>query len=105
MNTVITARHCEINEDLRERTQAVLERLAVTGNRAIDAAAVFDAVGTARTAELRVHLSHGDVVIGHGAAPDHRSALDQAEGRIRRQLSRIAGRLRTGRHKEPPGSA
>ncbi len=98
MYTVITARHCAISDDLRRRTQSVIDHLTPASGDVIDAAVVFDTTGSACTAELRMHLAHEDLVVAHGSALDHRSALDLAEVRIRRQLTRLCGRSRARRH-------
>jgi ribosomal subunit interface protein len=90
MQTTITARHCEIPEALRERAMAVVERLGHIARRPIEATVVFDAGGAGRTAELRLHVARGEVLIAKGEAEDHRTALDRAEEKLRRQLEKVA---------------
>ena len=55
---------------------------------------MFDAAPMAGLVELRLHLAGGKVLVATGEAPEHRSALDQAEARLRRQLERPAARPR-----------
>jgi ribosomal subunit interface protein len=90
MQTTITARHCDIPDALRERALAIVERLGNFAPRPIEAAVVFDAAGLSRTAELRLHVARGEVLIARGEGDDHRSALDRAEEKLRRQLEKVA---------------
>ena len=90
MQTTITARHCEIPDALRERASAVIDRVGSLSSRAIEATVVFDAEGPSRTAEIRLHVDRGEVLIATGEADDHRTALDRAEEKLRRQLEKSA---------------
>ena len=90
MQTTITARHCEIPDALRERALTVVERLGSIARRPIEATVVFDADGPGRIAELRLHVARGEVLVAKGEADDHRTALDRAEEKLRRQLERVA---------------
>jgi ribosomal subunit interface protein len=100
MQTTITARHCEISDALKERARSVVERLGSIATRPVESAVVFDVEGQVQTAELRLHLSRGEVLIARGEAADHRSALDRAEERLRRQLEKATTRPR--RTRTPP---
>jgi putative sigma-54 modulation protein len=88
MQTTITARHVEVSEALRERAITVVERLGNLASRAMEVTVVFDADGTKQTAELRLHVAGGDVLVAKGEGSDHRSALDRAEEKLRRQVER-----------------
>jgi len=90
MQTTVTARHCEIPDALRERALAVVERLGNLARRPMEATVVFDADGPDRTAELRLHVAHGEVLVAKGEGEDHRTALDRAEDKLRRQLEKLA---------------
>lgn len=90
MQTTITARHCEIPDALRERALTVIERLGNIARRPMEATVVFDADGLDRTAELRLHVARGEVLIAKGEGEDHRTALDRAEEKMRRQLEKVA---------------
>ena len=100
MQTTITARHCEVSDALRERAHAVVERLGGIATRPIESAVVFDTEGPVQTAELRLHVARGEVLIARGEAADHRTALDRAEERLRRQLEKASTRPR--RTRTPP---
>ena len=94
MQTTISVRHCEIPEGLRERAITVGERLGKATPRSMDMTVLFDTDGTAATAELRLHVSGGEILIAKGEGPDHRTALDRAEGKLRRQVQRASERPR-----------
>jgi len=42
--------------------------------------------------EIRLHVPRGEVLVARGDGPDHRTALDRAEERLKRQLERVADR-------------
>ncbi len=100
MQTTITARHCEIPDALRERARTILERLGALAHRPVESAVVFDVEGQLATAELRLHVSRGEVLVAHGEADDHRTALDRAEEKLRRQLDKTTDRPRPPRDPE-----
>ena len=89
MNTTITARHCEISDELRARATAVLTRLGSLVTRPMDGAVVFDMAAGKATAEIRLTGS-SDRFVASGEEKDHRTALDRAEDKIRRQLDKPA---------------
>jgi ribosomal subunit interface protein len=97
MQTTITVRHCEISDALRERAVSVVERLGNLAPRPMETAVVFDIEGTDQTVELRLHIARGEVLVATGQAPDHRTALDRAEEKLRRQLERASDRPRRTR--------
>ena len=63
MQTTITVRHCEISDALRAHAVSVVERLGGLAPRPMDMTVVFDTDGTKATAELRLHLAHGEVLV------------------------------------------
>jgi ribosomal subunit interface protein len=94
MQTTITARHTEISEALRERALTVVERLGNIASRPIEATVVFDTEGLQQTAELRLHVPRGEVLVAKAEADDHRTALDRAEDKLRKQLEKASARPR-----------
>jgi ribosomal subunit interface protein len=104
MQTTITARHCEISDGLRERTQAIVDHLGSIAPRAMESTVVFDSEGTQQTVELRLHVAGGEILVARGEGTDHRTALDRAEERLRRQLERASTRPRRSRPSEPKPS-
>jgi ribosome-associated translation inhibitor RaiA len=54
--------------------------------------------------EVRLHVAGGETLVARGEGADHRSALDRAEERLRRQLERASTRPRRSRPSEPKPS-
>lgn len=104
MQTTITARHCELTDSLRERALAVAERLAQLSPHALDATVVFDAAAPALSVEIRLHARGRKLLVGVGEGPDHRTALDRAEEKLRPQLVK-AGRVRQRTRRSPTRDA
>ena len=99
MQTTITARHCEVSDALRNRAVTVTERLGSLAARAMDMTIIFDTEGIQQTVELRLHLRGGDILVASAEGADHRTALDRAEEKLKRQVERAADRPRRGRSK------
>lgn len=104
MRTTITTRHTEIAPPLRDRATLVMGRLASLGTRATEASVVFGLEAGRSTAELRLHAVGGAVLVAAADGPDHRTALDRAEGKLRRQLIRATGKPRARRHGGSPSA-
>ncbi len=88
MPVTISARHCDISEELKTRAQAVMERLETLASFPLEGTLVFDVAPTSATAEFRLKGGKGEPLVATGEAKDHRSALDRAEEKIRKQLER-----------------
>ena len=90
MRTVITALHCEIPEALRERAEAIGDRLGHLAPRGHECVIVFDVEGanSMATAEVRLHIPRGKWLVARGEDIDHRTALDRAEEKLRHQLEK-----------------
>jgi ribosome-associated translation inhibitor RaiA len=58
---------------------------------------VFDTDGINQTVEIRLHVARGEVLVARGEGVDHRTALDRAEEKLRRQVERASGRPRQAR--------
>jgi ribosomal subunit interface protein len=97
MQTTITVRHCEISDALRERAITVAERLGNMASRPMETAVVFDTDGIQQTVELRLHVARGEILVARGEGGDHRTALDRAEEKLRRQVERASDRPRRSR--------
>ena len=59
----VAVRHCEVGPDLRERAEAIVQRLAGLTPFAREAAVVFDVVPQAGQVEVRLHLAGGKLHI------------------------------------------
>lgn len=90
MRMTITARHCVIPDELRARARELLARLGKVAARPHDGRVIFaDDHGDA-TVEVRLHTARGRVYVGKALGTDHRTALDRAMARVRRQLVKRA---------------
>ena len=90
MRITITARHREIPDELRARARAQLERLGKVAARPHDGRVVFADDHGEAAVEIRLHTARGKVYVGRALADDHRTALDRAAQRVRRQLDKRA---------------
>jgi ribosomal subunit interface protein len=88
MRMTITARHTEVSDDLRKRARDLVERLARVAPRPENAQVIFGDDHDVAVVELRLHVARGAVLVGRAEATDHRSALDRAAARVRRQLDK-----------------
>jgi ribosome-associated translation inhibitor RaiA len=95
MRVTITARHTDVSDDLRLRARELVERLARVAPRPEDAQVIFSDDHDVAVVELRLHVARGDVLVGRAEGTDHRSALDRAAARVRRQLDKSPAK-RTG---------
>ncbi|HYK83497.1 MAG TPA: HPF/RaiA family ribosome-associated protein [Gemmatimonadales bacterium] len=106
MRITITARHADIPDALRLRARVLLERLTKVASRSHDGQVIFGTDHGMASAEVRLHTARGTIHVGTAAAVDHRSALDRAAAKVRRQLDkavarRRAARVRRAREREP----
>lgn len=92
MRITITARHCEIPDELRLRARTLLERLTKLASRAHDGQVIFVQDHGMPTVEVRLHTARGVVHVGTAAAGDLRTALDRAVAKVRRQLDKDPAR-------------
>ena len=88
MRISVTARHCEVSDDLRQRARTLIARLAKLAARAHDAQALFGDDHGVAIVELRLHTVRSRILVGRAEAVDHRTALDRAVARVRRQLDK-----------------
>ena len=97
MQTTVTARHCEISDSLRERAISVVERVGSLAPRPMESIVVFATDGIKQTAEIRLHVARGEMLVASAEGGDHRTALDRAEEKLRRQVERASDRPRRPR--------
>jgi len=88
METTITTRHGEIPDALRQRVGRLVERLARLANRPTAAHVTFAVDHQRATAEVRLTAARGVVHVATAEAADHRTALDRAAQKLRRQLDK-----------------
>ena len=94
MRTTITTRHCEIPGILKERAEALVERLGQLASRAVECTVLFEKDHQAPSAEVRLHVARGKIYVARGEGADHRTALDRAEEKLRNQLDKDSSRPR-----------
>ena len=92
MRITVTARHCAVPDELRARARALVERLAKVASRPHDGQVIFWADHGLAMVELRLHTARGNVAVARAEAEDHRTALDRAADRVRRQLDKAAAK-------------
>ena len=86
MRVTITARHVEIDDALRSHAKELVDRVAKLVRRPQNAQVVFaDDHGEAEV-EIQLHVPRGRIHVAKSVAQDHRSALDLAIARVKRQL-------------------
>ncbi|HSM17552.1 MAG TPA: ribosome-associated translation inhibitor RaiA [Gemmatimonadales bacterium] len=100
MHVTITARHCDIPDALRTRAESVMDRLGNYGLELAEGAIIFDVEALRQRAEVRLRATTGEMVVAKDDGPDHRTALDRAEEKLKRQLKKAARRIRDRRRPE-----
>ena len=88
MRTIVTARHCEIPDELRQRAITQLAKLAKIASRPQRAEVVFDADHGSKVVELQLSLARGQVKLATAEADDFHTALDAAVAKLRAQLGK-----------------
>lgn len=88
MRITITARHADVPDELRARARTVLARLGKVASRPHDGQVIFGSDHGRAAVELRLHTARSHVHVARAEGPDHRTALDRAAGRLRRQLDK-----------------
>jgi ribosomal subunit interface protein len=86
MRITITARHTEIDDDLRAHTKEVVGKVAKLVRRPHHAQVTFSEDHGEASVEIELHVPRGRVHIAKSQAADQRSGLDAAIARIKRQL-------------------
>lgn len=92
MKTTVTARHCEVPEEIRTRAAEVTEKLARLAPRPQRMEIVFDDDHQRRVVELKMSLPRGQTLIATAEEADFRTALDRAAEKLRSQLEKLAQR-------------
>lgn len=91
MRIQITARHCEIGQDVRDRAEELVERVRRFDPGVSSAEVIFTEEGRDHRAEGILHIDGKDHVVAHGDAPDFMAALDQMYDRLAKILRRKHG--------------
>jgi ribosomal subunit interface protein len=86
MRITITARHTEIDDDLRAHTRELVDRVAKLIRRPQHAQVTFTEEHGQAEVEIEFHAPASGVHVAKAQGIDHRSALDEAIARLKRQL-------------------
>lgn len=86
MRVTITARHTEIDDELRTHTKEIVDKVAKLVRRPHHAQVIFTEDHGAAAVEIEIHVPRGRIHVAKAQAADHRSALDLAIARVKRQL-------------------
>jgi ribosomal subunit interface protein len=92
VKTTVTARHCELPEEIRTRAEEVADKLARMAHRPQRMEIVFDNDHQRRIVELKMWLPRGQTLVASGDETDFRTALDRAAEKLRSQLEKNAAR-------------
>ena len=88
MKVIVTARHCDIDDELRERAVDLIERAAKRVSRPQRAEIVFDNDHNQKVVEFQLYVPRGIVHIASAEAADFRTALDRTGDKLRNQLDK-----------------
>jgi ribosomal subunit interface protein len=86
MRITITARHTGIDDDLRAHTRELVEKVVKLVRRPHHAQVIFTEDHGEAAVEIAVHVPRSRIHVAKAQAVDHRSALDAAIARVKRQL-------------------
>jgi len=92
MRITITARHCDISDELRMRAESVVGKVAKLASRCHAAEVIFDADHGSKVVELKLALPRGQIKVATAEEDDFKTALDRAADKIRNQLDKEARR-------------
>jgi len=104
MRITITARHTELDDDLRAHTRELVEKVVKLVRRPHHAQVTFTEEHGEVGIEIEVHAPRGRVHIAKSQAGDSRSALDAAIARMKRQLLDEKETLKPRRRARPSRS-
>ncbi len=104
MKIRVTARHAELDPDLRQHVEDKLSHLAHYFDRVDEAHVVFGREGPMSCADVTVHASRV-VVSSEQTGEDQRKAFDRALEKVERQIRRHKERVRDRKHGERTADA
>ena len=88
MRVQIAARHCDIPDSVRRRTEEQITRIGKYDNRVAGAEVVFEEEKRIRRVEVILSVNGGEPVVAHGEGEEFRTALDKVVDRLSRILKR-----------------
>jgi ribosomal subunit interface protein len=87
MRVTITARHVDIDDDLRAHARELVEKVAKLARRPHHAQVIFTDDHGEAGVEIELHVPRGHTYVAKSVGADLRSALDRAIARVKRQLA------------------
>lgn len=93
MRVQIAARHCDIPDSVRRRTEEQITRIGKYDNRVAGAEVVFEEEKRTRRVEVILSVNGGEPVVAHGEGEEFRTALDKVVDRLSRILKRQRAQL------------
>ena len=88
MRVQITARHCQVSDNIRERATAVATKLTRYDHRLSQVEIIFEQEKLTKKIEAVVSVPGGEPVVARGEGSGFREALDALEERLIRILRR-----------------
>jgi len=95
----VAARHCDIPDSVRKRTEEQLTRLAKYEPRVSAAEVVYEEEKRVRKVEVILTVERGEPVVARAEGEEFRTALDKVVDRLGRILRRQRGQALS--HKGP----
>ena len=99
MRVQIAARHCDVPDSVRQRTEEQITRLAKYDPRVGSAEVVYEEVKRIKKVEVVLSVDRSEPVVAHGEGEEFRTALDKAVDRLTRKLKRL--RAQANNHQGP----
>jgi ribosomal subunit interface protein len=96
----IAARHCDVSDPVRARTEEQIRKLTRYDPRISAAEVVFEVEARLRKVEAILSVDRDDPIVAHGEGEDFRGALDQMVDRLARRVRRR--RSQRTDHQAPP---
>ena len=89
MKVTVTARHCQIDDTLRDRATELIERISKLARRPQRAEIVFDNDHKRQIVEFQLYMPRGNVHVASAEAADFRTALNRVAEKLRNQLDKL----------------
>lgn len=103
MNVMITARRCTVPAPVIRRAEARLRNLTRFEPRILGVEAIFELDHGRHTAEARITVAGGPLIVARGTGEGFGEALDQLIPRVRRRLQSRREKRRTQRMPQGTG--
>jgi ribosomal subunit interface protein len=89
MKVLVTARHCEIDDELRQRAIGLVQKAAKLTGRPRRAEVVFDDDHKRKIVEFQLYLPAGHTYVASAEASSFLTAMDRAAAKLRNQLDKL----------------